>query len=75
MPPVVPSLLYADRLDALGAIGLARVFAYGGSKNNEICNPDHPARTSIQHFYDKLLLLKDRMHTPTAMAMAAERHR
>lgn len=64
----------ADRLDALGAIGLARVFAYGGSKRNEIYNPDHPANTSIQHFYDKLLLLKDKMNTASGKSMATERH-
>lgn len=65
----------ADRLDALGAIGLARVFAYGGSLHREIHNPGNPAQTSIQHFYDKLLKLKDRMHTATAREMANERHR
>lgn len=65
----------ADRLDALGAIGLARVFAYGGSKQREIYNPVHPAETSIQHFYDKLLKLKDKMNTNTGKLIAAERHR
>lgn len=65
----------ADRLDALGAIGLARVFAFGGSKQREIWNPDHPSTTSIQHFYDKLLQLKDRLHTDTAKHIAVERHR
>ncbi len=64
----------ADRLDALGAIGLARVFAYGGSRNREIWNPGDPEHTSIQHFYDKLLLLKDMMHTPSAKTIAAGRH-
>ncbi|MFT3945963.1 MAG: HD domain-containing protein [Agriterribacter sp.] len=64
----------ADRLDALGAVGLARVFAYGGSRQREIYNPVSPAETSIQHFYDKLLKLKDRMNTTSGKAMAAERH-
>ncbi len=64
----------ADRLDAIGAIGLARVFAFGGSKQREIYNPQQPGLTSIQHFYDKLLKLKDVMHTSTAQQIAAERH-
>lgn len=64
----------ADRLDALGAIGLARTFAYGGSKHREIYNPENPDETSIQHFYDKLLKLKDLMNTETAKKIAEERH-
>ncbi len=64
----------ADRLDALGAIGLARTFAYGGSKHREIWNPKNPEMTSIQHFYDKLLKLKDLMNTNSAMKIAQERH-
>lgn len=64
----------ADRLDAIGAIGLARVFAFGGSKNREIYNPKQPDQTTIQHFYDKLLKLKDLMNTATAQQMALERH-
>ncbi|MCH5720130.1 HD domain-containing protein [Niabella hibiscisoli] len=64
----------ADRLDAIGAIGLARVFAFGGSKQREIYNPKHPDQTTIQHFYDKLLKLKDLMHTETARQIALERH-
>ncbi len=64
----------ADRLDAIGAIGLARVFAFGGSKNREIYNPKHPDQTTIQHFYDKLLKLKDLMNTATAQQIALERH-
>lgn len=64
----------ADRLDALGAIGIARCFAYGGSKQGEIYNPENPEDTSIQHFYDKLLKLKDLMNTSSARKMAEERH-
>lgn len=64
----------ADRLDAIGAIGLARVFAFGGSKNREIYNPKEPDQTTIQHFYDKLLKLKDLMNTATAQQIALERH-
>lgn len=64
----------ADRLDALGAIGLARVFAYGGSKKREIWNPEDPEFTSIQHFYDKLLKLKELMNTNSARKIAEERH-
>lgn len=64
----------ADRLDAIGAIGLSRVFAYGGSRQREIYNPHQPEGTSIQHFYDKLLLLKDQMNTTTGKALAKERH-
>ena len=64
----------ADRLDAIGAIGLARVFAYGGSKEREIWNPENPEMTTIQHFYDKLLKLKDLMNTHSARKIAQERH-
>ena len=64
----------ADRLDAIGAIGLARVFAFGGSKNREIYNPKEPEQTTIQHFYDKLLKLKDLMNTATAQQIALDRH-
>jgi uncharacterized protein len=77
----------ADRLDALGAVGIARTFAYGGSKGNEIHNPGiKPLRhasfkayrkskgTTINHFYEKLLLLKDRMQTRSGKRMARERH-
>lgn len=76
----------ADRLDALGAIGIARTFQYGGSKGQAMYNPEIPVRdkmsfeeyrngesTSINHFYEKLLLLKDKMNTPTAVEMAEER--
>lgn len=77
----------ADRLDALGAIGIARTFNYGGFKNMEIYNPTIPPNMdmtkaeyknstapTINHFYEKLLLLKDRMNTETGKKMAKERH-
>lgn len=77
----------ADRLDAIGAIGIARTFAYGGHKNREIYNPEispelhntfeaykNSTAPTINHFYEKLLLLKDRMHTQTARQMAEQRH-
>ena len=57
----------ADRLDAIGAVGIARTFAYGG-KN------ERPMETSVQHFYDKLLLLKDEMNTEEAKRIAEKRH-
>lgn len=65
----------ADRLDALGAIGIARAFAYGGSRGRELWNPDQPDSTTVQHFYDKLLKLKDLMNTDTAKVIAEKRHR
>jgi len=57
----------ADRLDALGAIGIARTFAYGGEHGR-------PLQESVQHFHDKLLLLKDTMNTETGRQLAKERH-
>lgn len=63
----------ADRLDAIGAIGIARAFAYGGSKGNLIF-ADTRKGTTIEHFYDKLLKLKDLMHTRLAKEMALKRH-
>lgn len=78
----------ADRLDAIGAIGIARAFNYGGFKNREIYNPDIPVETNlskemykntqaptINHFYEKLLLLRDKMNTDTGKKIAADRHR
>jgi uncharacterized protein len=78
----------ADRLDALGAIGIARAFTYGGHKGRELYNPAVPPNLNmtkeeykrstaptINHFYEKLLLLKDRMNTTTGKAMAERRHR
>ncbi len=57
----------ADRLDALGAIGAARTFAYGGEHGRSLDE-------SVAHFHEKLLLLKDEMNTDTARRMAEERH-
>ncbi len=64
----------ADRLDALGAIGIARTFAFGGSRGRRLHDPERlDANASIQHFYDKLLRLKDDMLTPTGKRLAGER--
>lgn len=76
----------ADRIDAIGAIGIARTFAYGGSVGQMIYDPEIPFKNNqtvesyvndrshtINHFYEKLLLLKDRMHTQTGKDIAEER--
>ena len=77
----------ADRLDAIGAIGIARTFAYGGKKGKLIYEPSNNqlvdekeynekgSNTSISHFYDKLLKIKDLMNTDTAKEIAIERHK
>ncbi|OPJ62757.1 HD domain-containing protein [Clostridium oryzae] len=78
----------ADRLDAIGAIGIARTFAYGGHKGREIYDPEIKAchfenfdqyknnkGTSINHFYEKLLLLKDLINTETGRKIAEKRHK
>ena len=65
----------ADRLDAMGAIGIGRAFAFGGSRGRQIHDPEGKDKTTtIQHFYDKLLLLKDRMNTATGKTLAHQRH-
>ncbi|MGE0435290.1 MAG: HD domain-containing protein [Planctomycetota bacterium] len=64
----------ADRLDALGAIGIARCFAFGGKMDRALWDPDAPAGTSLQHFDDKLFRLRDKMSTAAGRAAAAERH-
>ena len=65
----------ADRLDAMGAIGVARTFAFGGSHGRAMHDPDgQDSGSSIAHFYDKLLLLKQRMNTDTGRKLARHRH-
>lgn len=68
----------ADRLDAVGAIGIARVFAYGGNKNKPIYIPTEVSKESgkdqISHFYVKLLNIKDNLNTKTAKELAEKRH-
>jgi uncharacterized protein len=81
----------ADRLDAIGAIGIARAFAYGGAHGRVLCDPEIPPRTAdnpqkmsaeayrqpaptINHFHEKMLLLKERMNTGYARRVAEQRH-
>lgn len=77
----------ADRLDAIGAIGIARTFNYGGFKNRQLYNPNiapkfnmskeeykNSEAPTLNHFYEKLLLLKDKMNTETGKKIAQERH-
>lgn len=64
----------ADRLDAIGAIGIARAFTYGGALNREIYREGSKDDT-ISHFYEKLLLIKDRMNTRAGRRIARQRHR
>ena len=77
----------ADRLDAIGAVGIARTFAYGGHKGQPIHLPDQAPQahqsfadykasrtTTVNHFYEKLLLLRERMNTASARRVAQERH-
>lgn len=77
----------ADRLDAIGAVGIARTFNYGGFKNRPLYNPEiapnlnmskeeykNSVSPTINHFYEKLLLLKDKMNTKTGKKIAEERH-
>ncbi|TYW10287.1 HD domain-containing protein [Listeria monocytogenes] len=65
----------ADRLDAIGAIGIARTFTYGGARNREIANQNHPENTTLQHFYDKLLLIQEQLKTTTAQEIAVEKQK
>lgn len=87
MSPELAVVQDADRLDAIGAIGIARTFTYGGHKGRELYNPTIPPKLdmtkeeyknnhspTINHFYEKLLLLKDLMNTKTGAQIAQARH-
>jgi uncharacterized protein len=87
LDPLLLAVQDADRLDAIGAIGIARAFNYGGFRNNRIYDPSssnsghafegqypNGQSSTISHFYEKLLVLKDFMNTPTAKRLASERH-
>jgi uncharacterized protein len=87
MPIELAIIQDADRLDAIGAIGIARTFNYGGFKNRSIYNPEIPpkinqtkeeyknsAAPTLNHFYEKLLLLKDKMNTKKGKELAEKRH-
>lgn len=86
--PELQAVQDADRLDALGALGIARTFAYGGSRGHAMHDPDLPPRegldqaayrngrsTSVNHFHEKLFRLKGLLNTRTGKAIAEERHR
>jgi len=86
--PEIDVIQDADRLDAVGAIGIARTFNYGGHKGREIYNPEikpnlnmtkeeykNSNAPTLNHFYEKLLLLKDKMNTNTGKSMAEHRHK
>lgn len=77
----------ADRMDAIGAVGIARCFNYGGFKNRKLYDPEilpnlnmskedyrHAESPTLNHFYEKLLLLKDKMNTSAGKQMAEQRH-
>ena len=86
--PELQAVQDADRIDALGAIGIARTFAYGGHKGHSMYDPELPPReamdqkayregrsTTVNHFHEKLFKLKERMNTPFGRELAEERHR